>query len=490
MDTKNSRFSLTPHRQGYLALLAWGIIALLLLRHDVYGLDEAAARALLLSWSIADQVANSSIYFGMPDLRILLFLPVGFLASGKVFAAKVLTVLLLAITARLLFAWRSAAAGAEGALLATGLLLVSPLALSQIDSVSTGVYLLAAIVVGAWLDGKYRADPRPFNGWFFALLFACAFSTSLHPAGLAFPLALLWSWRTLPQAIKYQRIFVGGVVFSAAFLVLLRRGWGDQAWLQNPVFSLSSAFTGTPVDADISWAAQWLPGSAVLALALYVALRSWRSAWPDLGGRTMMIALAIGAFVGDPAWALLVLAFVLYFGMPALLPRSPNAAEGVFVRQRGALLVAVFACTTVFLLADKTYYTASQRGALSAQDELIRTIAVAAEGERKAADAAEDEGKGGRFMVASEWPGRTMVACKCDTVPLPPVALNDPQKQLENLHGVDYLLFDPKQTRNIELARNFSLLGGTVETVSLQAGGVILHVKEQEAPKPEGKQAQ
>lgn len=480
MNTEKPKLSFTPRHQAYIALLLWGIAALLLLRQDVYGLDEVAARGLLLSWSIADQVANSSIYFGMPDLRILLFLPIGFLAPGKVFAAKVLTVAVLGITARLLYAWRSAA-GTVSALLATGLLLVSPLALAQIDSVSTGPYLLGALAIGAWLDGKYRANPRPFNGWFFALLFASAFSTSLHPAGLALPLALLWSWRTLPQSAKYQRFFAGGVVFSAALLLVMRKGWGDLAWLQNPVFSLSSAYTGSAVTSDFSWAAQWLPGIALTGAALAVVLLRWRSAWPDLLGRSMLIAAGIGMFVGDQAWALLVLAFVLYFGIPLLAPAS-LAADGATTKQQGVLLGVVFACSTLFMLGDKAYYGEAHRAALTAQDQLIRTLAVAAADERKTAD----DGAPGRFMVASEWPGRTMVACMCDTVPLPPVIPNKPEQQLAKLRGIDYLMFDPKQTANIELARNFALLGGAVETVSLQDGGVILHVKEQEPAKPEG----
>lgn len=490
MNTEKPSFGLAPRHQAYIALLAWGVIALLLLRRDVYGLDEVAARALLLTWSIADQVANSAIYFGMPDLRVLLFLPIGFLLPGKVFAAKALTAAALGVTARLLYTWKKGKAGSEGALLATGLLLISPLALAQIDSISTGVYLLAAFAIGGWLDGKYRANPRPFNGWFFALLFTCAFSTSLHPAGLAFPLALLWSWRTLPQSAKYQKYFLAGTVFSTALLLVMRMGWGDLSWLHNPLFSLSSAFTGSAVNVDFSWAAQWLPGIVLGALALYVAATRWRDAWPDLVGRSMMIAVAIGTFVGDPSWALLVLAFTLYFGIPSLAAGDQAAQDGALTARRGALLGVVFACTTVFMLADKAYYGEAHRGTLSGQDQLIRTLAVAAADQRRAADAAADDGAGSHFIVASEWPGRTMIACKCDTMPLPRVMPNQPEKQLANLHSIDYVMFDPKQTGNIELARNFALMGGAVDTVSLQSGGVILQIKQATPAKPVEKGAQ
>lgn len=478
MTSEKTPLSLSSRQQAYLSLLAWGIVAILLLRHDAYGLDEFGSRALLLAWSIADQLANVAVLaFGVPDLRTLLYLPVAFLWPGKLLAAKVLGIVALAIAARLLYVARSRTAGTEGALLATGLLLLSPLALSQVDGLASGVYLLAAFGIGAWADGHYRANPRPFNGWFFGLLVASAFAVSLHPAGLALPFALGWSWRTLPQARKFQNIFLGALVFVSGFILAMRGGWGELTWLQNPVFSLSSVFTGSPVQDGFSWAAKWLPGSAVIALALFVALQKWREAWAEVAGRGLLTAVVLGAFVGDHAWALLVLAFVLYYGLPMLVPAKEAKGLG-----RSVLLAVVFACTTVFMLADKAYYVSTHHGPLSVQDGLIKNIARAAAAERKAADAANDGGASSHFMVASQWPARTMIACKCDVVPLPPVKPHSPEKQLASLRGIDYMLFNPKQTSNLELAHNLALLGGAIETVSLESGGVIVRIHQPAAP--------
>ena len=484
MNTEKLPFSISARQQGYIALALWAVAALLLLRHDVYGLDEHAARSLLLSWSIADQVASSVTTLGMPDLRILLFLPVGFLWTGSVFAAKVLTVLLLALSAWLLFGWKSRSSGTESALLATGLLIISPLALAQIDAISTGVYLLASVALGSWLDVQYRSNPRPFNGWYFAQLFVCAFSASLHPAGLAYPLALLWSWRTLPQSPKYQKFFLAGTIFVVLFILLLRMGWGDLTWFQNPLRSLGEVFTGSTLD-DADPAMQWLPGGVVAGLAIAVILMRFRDLWQDLAGRTLLLGVALGAFVGDQAWGLITLTLVLFYGIPLLLRPERAPREGGFVQQRGWALLAIFVCSTIFMRADKVFYETGRHGALSAQDELIKTLAVAAENDRKASETDEGEKKHPRFIVASEWPGRTMIACKCDTFPLPPVE-RDPQTQLAKLHSITYLLLDPKRTSNIDLARNFSLLGGSIETISLQPGGVLLHVKEDSNPNPEG----
>ncbi|HEY5993248.1 MAG TPA: hypothetical protein VIU46_01480 [Gallionellaceae bacterium] len=473
--------------------MLWGVITVLLLRHDVYGLDEGAARALLISWSMADQVASSIFHTGMPDLRTLLYVPIGYLWTGNVFAAKILAVLLLAVAAWLLFGWRNRTSGLEAALLPTGLLLISPLAIEQIDTLSPGIMLLAAFALGALADVQFRANPRPFNGWFFTQLLLCAFSVSLHPAGLAYPLALIFSLRSGPLAPKYQRYFLGGIVFAVLFFMVpkflfsLRVLWNDLTWFQNPVKSLGSIFTGSLPD-DAQTAMLWVPGGLVLALTVAIIFIKRREIIADLTGRTLLIGSLIGAAVGDQAWAMIALCIFLYFGLPILL-RSEQAAPGSgFFKQRGWVLLIVFIFATVFMQGDKAYHELGRSGTLSAQDQLIKTLAIAAENDRAARDAEEGDKKRPMLIVASEWPGRTMLACKCNTLPLPPVARDaqgqpDPQTQLAKLRGVTYLLLDPRQTANVDLARNLALLGGIVETASLQPGGVILHVKDEPAPK-------
>ena len=480
-STSNLPFNISSRQQGYLALMLWSVIVLFLLRHDLYGLNEGAARSLLLSWSIADQVASSVTTFGMPDLRTLLYLPISFLWAGNVFAAKALTVLLLASTAWLFYAWERRKAGSECALLATGLLIISPLALTQIDTLSPGTYLLWTFALGAWLDTQYRTDPKSFNGWYFAQLFACAFSVSLHPAGLAYPLALLWSWRTTPLDQKHQKFFAGGIVFVVLFILLIRMGWNDLAWLQNPVKNLSSIFSGL-LATDEQPILQWLPGGLVLSLLIAIILIRRREILSDLTGRILLLGLLLGSFVGDQAWGIIALSIVLYFGLPILLRPEQNVSGG-FLKQRGWILFLVFICSTFFMSTDKAYYESGRGGILSAQDELIRTLTITAENDRKIRDTDDSEKKRQRFIVASEWPGRTMLACKCDTFPLPPVA-RDPQTQLANLHSIAYMLLDPKQTANIDLTRNLALLGGIIETISLQPAGVLLHIKEDAAPQP------
>jgi hypothetical protein len=52
------------------------------------------------------------------------------------------------------------------------------------------------------------------------------------------------------------------------------------------------------------------------------------------------------------------------------------------------------------------------------------------------------------------------------------------------LRSITHLLFDPRHSKNIALARNLSVLGGgIVETIALQPNGVILHFKNVTPPK-------
>lgn len=476
MNTDNMLTRIPSRYWGYLALLLWGSAALFLSRQDAYNLDEGAAKSLLLVWSIADQIASSVVTFGAPDLRTLLFIPVGFLWTGNIFAAKVFTVLSFAFATWLLFSWKRSSANAECALLASGLLLISPLPLEQIDTLSPGVYLILAFALGAWLDKAYRAQPYPFGGWYFSQLIVSALSTSLHPAGLAYPLALLWSWHKEPLDHKQQRYFYIGVGFVTVFTLLVRMGWHDLEWLQNPIRSLAAIALGS-LPGDEMTAVRWATGIVILAPLAITLFKQYRNLWSDFTGRILMIGLALGASVGDQTWGLIALCIVLYFGFPLLL-RPTQSPVGGFMHQRGAALLLIVILSTVFMQADKAHYEIRQHGILSAQDQLIQVIADEAESARKAAE--ENEGvKRERLRIASQWPSRTMIACKCDTLPLPPAA-KDPPAQLAMLHSITHLLFNPQQPANMLLARNLAVLGGTTETIALQDGGVLLRLKSQD----------
>lgn len=479
MNDNKSTARIPSHYWGYLTLAVWALAYIFLLRHDPYALNSGAAKALLLTWSIADQVASPVVTFGTPDLRTLLFLPVGFLWTGSVFAAKVLTILLMAITSWLLYSWKRKQGDDESALLATGLLLIAPLTLAQIDSLSPGAFLIIAFTFGAWLDRTYRADPKSFGGWYFAQLFICAFSVSLHPIGIAYPLTLLWAWRTEPLDKKQQKYFLVGISFTVLLMLIISMGWPDLNWMQNPVTSLGTILAPhTPSLADHS-SYRLTAGIIVLALLVITLTKQFRNMLADFFGRTLLLGLALGLFVGDSAWSLLALCAILYFGLPLLLRKSRSSS---FIKQRGSALFFVFVCSTLFMQADKAHYMARIQGMLSAQDQLIRVLAQDAENARKA----EEEGRSDnlpneRMRVASQWPSRTMIACKCDTLPLPPAA-KDPTTQFRMLNGITHLILDPKQTENLPLTRNLSLLGGVIETLTLQPGGVILHIINNASP--------
>lgn len=472
-----------PRYWGYLALALWGVITLLLLRHDPYDLNEGAAKALLLVWSVADQVASSVVTFGTPDFRILLYIPVGFLWTGNVFAAKVFTILSLMLAAWLLYSWKQRRTDSETALLATGLLLISPLTLTQIDALSPGVYLLLAFALGAWLNTEYRTTPRPFGGWYFAQLFISALSVSLHPAGLAYPLALLWSWHKEPLDRKQQKYFFTGIGLTVLLTLLIEMGWGNLEWLQNPINNLAAIVLGPTLNNTMP-ATYWVAGIAMLAALATVIIKQYRELWSDFTGRTFLIGLGLGATTGDAAWATIALCTILYFGFPLML-RPKQSPTGGLIHQRGTVLLLIFILSTLFMRADRMHYEVRQHGILSGQDQLIKTLADEAELSRKAAEEAEGNTTSTRLRVASQWPGRTMIACKCDTLPLPPAA-KDPAAQLNMLHSVTHLLFDPRLPTNIMLARNLSVLGGGLtETIALQPEGVILHFNSTIATIPE-----
>jgi hypothetical protein len=474
-------FSRVPDRYWtYFALAIWGGLALAVLRGDAYGLDEWGARALLLVWSVSDQVASGVLTLGAPDFRALLLAPVAILWTGKVFAAKVFAVLLVAAAARLFYLGRERTGDAESALLSTGLLLLSPLTLYQIDGLAPGPFLLLMFVAGGFLDQAYRANPRPFGGWYFAQLLVTLVAVSLHPAGLAYPAALLWAWYRNPIDKKQQFQFYAGTIFVVVFALLFGMGWSNLDWFHNPLSSLAEIALGASV-ADAA-PLRWIVGSVTLLMLIAVAATQFRHLWADFTGRVLLTGSLLGAISADGTWGMVVLATLLYGGFPLLLRRS--AVAGGFLRQRGAAMLVLLVLSTVFMISNRAHYQFNQQGELASQDRLIATLSEKAASAKKAADADEDGKAVAHFRVASQWPGRTMIACRCDTLPLPPAA-KDAEGQLLMLRSISYLLFDPQDSRYAALARNIALLGGGVaETIALQRGAVIVHFPQHDAIEP------
>lgn len=134
-----------------------------------------------------------------------------------------------------------------------------------------------------------------------------------------------------------------------------------------------------------------------------------------------------------------------------------------------------FILSTAFMLADKAYYETELDGYISPRDSLIKTFAE--DRDSLLGDGAGQSSGKRPVRVASQWPGLTMLACRCDALPLPPSA-KDSDSLLAMLRGVDYLIFDPRDPGNISLARNLATMdAGKVETVALQQGGVIVAIK-------------
>lgn len=460
---------------AYLALSLWGALSFMLLHKTSYGIDEGAAQALLLAWSVADNVVSPIVTLGLPDFRAVFLAPVGFLWTGNVLAAKIATIFVMSGAAWAFHAWRQRSGDSEGALLATGLLLISPLVLDQIDTISVAPYLLITFALGAWSDQMYRESPQAFGGMYFAQLFLCLVSITLHPAGLAYPLALLWTWYRTPLNTKHRNYFFGGIVFTVLLALVLTLGWSHVEWFTNPIKGLSSLLLGS-ADSDEIGAFRWITGIGMLFILLLVIWKQASNLWADLLGRILLVALIIGVLTGDEIFSMVALTTCLYWGLPLLLQKRTSSHRG-FWGQRGVVLLLTVVISTTFMTIDKARYQKVLEGKLAPRDNLIKALVENIESFSK------DEHKQNSptekpFRIASQWPARTMLACQCDTLPLPPSA-KDEQALFAMLRGVNYLIFDPRDPVNSSLSHNLALMdAGKVETVALQQGGVIVEIKE------------
>jgi hypothetical protein len=453
----------------YVVMCAWGgaILWFGLVSFTPYGLDEGAAMALLLNWSVVDQVVNPVTTYGGPDFRALLFIPLGLYWSGSMIAAKVFTLLVCFGSAMLLYHWAKNRAGQfsdEVALIATGLLLISPVLLGQADSMGLGPYLIGVFGLGWILDAHYRASEHSISSLYFVQTLLVAISVTLHPMGLAYPLALAWSWHKNPKSQQQKKQVWIGISIATGIILAMQTGWIALAWLENPFASLSLALLGNNIGftEEINLA----PGIIAALLLIAVVIKQARSLLDDLFGTSLLLALGIGLFVADTSWALLALVVILYCGTPLLI--RANLALGIragFFGQRGLVMAVLLVLATVFMQSDKAHGVRLESGLLSPTDELIQQLIP---------EAADPEK---HFLAASQWPARTMLVVRADVLPLPPAAANGIE-QLKMIKGITHLIFDHNDPDNTQLTKNFREITDATVTLSRQPGGVILALRD------------
>ncbi len=454
---------------GILVLLLWGacLIGFEVLRLDRYGLDEGAARALILNWAVFDRVLNPLITLGVPDFRALLFIPLGAYWSGNILAAKVYTLLMAFVAVTLLYRWSRRTADGETALIASGLLLAFPLFINQIDAIGAGAYLLLTFAIGAWISGKHDDAPRPLGTWFFIMMIWVVIMITIHPVGLAYPLALAWHWHIKEGAdLRRKKHLYMGLTLVVSITIAMRGGWQTVEWLQNPFFTLGQswhALTGVTGEPGM------LVASLLTLALLAVAWTDRRFLISDLVGSTLLFGTVIGLVAADPAWALIAVTLLMYRGTWHLL-RLNSMIGGVghgLLRNRGLVLGAFFVVSVSSMISDKLRIQAIEAGAMNLQDQLIRTIAIEVD---------DDPGAAEGFRIASQWPGRTMIATRLDTFQLPPDSDQDNLEFLASLRGITHLVFDPNTPQNALLVKRVSELTGATQTLDVNEDGVIVRI--------------
>jgi len=461
-----------PRLQALILMCLWGgaVLWFGLIRLDAFGLDEGAAIALLLNWSISDSVVSTVIALGGPDFRALLFIPLGLYWSGSMIAAKVFALMISFAAAMVLYSWSKTRAGEndeETALIATGLFLVAPITLGLANSISTGPFLILLFGLGWILDEKYRTSEHAISSLYFIQTLLVAITITLHPIGLAYPLALAWHWYKYPKSDKQKKQVWAGIAIATGIILAMQTGWIALGWMENPLISLTYAILGnrTANPADISS----LPGLIPAALLLVVVFKQVRALLNELFGTILLLALLIGLPVADNNWAMIALAVLLYCGIPLLIQANKSIGQHAgFVGQRGLVMLVLFITATLFMQADRGQAMQLANGLLSPEDELMRELVP------EAAQAAKEKKA---FLAASQWPARTMLVIRSDVLPLPPAAKDGPA-QLAIMKNITHLIFNHNDPDNTGLTKNFREITGETETLTRMPDGVILKIRE------------
>jgi len=448
-----------------LCLLAWTFLSLF--RYDNYGIEESAALGILLNWSIAHQIASPVAFFGVPDLRAVFFIPLDMYWAGSLIAVKVFTMYILFGTALLMYRWSEEVHSGESSMMATALLLLSPISLMQTDAVGSGVYLLFSFVVIGWLNQMVSDSDKSMPSWFFLQLLVAALAVSMHPMGLAVPLAIGIHWMGRVRVSTKARRIMASMSFVTLFMLLVRWGWyGMDEAASNPLEILGDSILGSPLlhQSGIGF------GILIAALLLItIGTHLYRRASDPM---TIMLLSAslIGVLHADHAWVLVAWATTLYLGIPLLIEINQRIAGQGLLAKRGILLLLVFVVATLSM-------TSMRKAGLIEQDHLKGPVdTVIAVLEREASDTETN------FIAASQWPARTLLACRRDVLQLPP-ASDDFDAFRRQTSGLTHFAFDPKLERLHALSRNAASLSDTFETIALLPGGVVLKAKQAEEKK-------
>lgn len=459
-------FERIPKSVWYLLIICvWGgaIIGFQLVRLNAYNLDEGAAMALLLNWSVSDQIINPVTTYGGPDFRALLFIPLGLYWPGSMIAAKVFTLMFCFFSALFLFHWCRETEGEEPALIATGLFLIAPVLIYCADTINIGPFLLSVFGAGLYLDKKYRASPHSISSLYFTQMLVVAVSITLHPMGLAYPLALAWQWYKNPKSDKQKKQVWTGIGITSVVILAMQTGWIDIAWGDNPLTSLHNAVMGYNLREP--YLEHWIAGAIVAVFLLLIIYRDFKTLSQNLMGSMLLLSILLGLSAADENWSLICVALLLYRGIPALITVNKSIKALSFAGQRGLVFVAIMVASLLFMQADKSYATQIISEVLTPRDQLIQRLA------EEAADPDKP------FLAASQWPAQTMIVCRRDVFKLPP-ALEDSNEFLKNLGNVTHIIFDHNDIENNGLARNIAELGGYTETVDIQPAGVIVKIRQ------------
>lgn len=446
-------------RPRHLAMVGICLLAaafLYLLRYDNYGIEEGAARALLINWSIVHRIANPIAFFGVPDLRAILFIPLDLHWAGSLPAAKVFTMLFLFAAVLMMHRWSAVRDDEEVAMLASGLLLISPICLMQIDAIGSGVYLLFGFISIFFLHGRLRSSADGVPSDFFLLMLLVAFVVSLHPIGMAAPIALLIAWRRIGRH-RRRRLIMAAITATATGVALLRWGWSGMEDPGAIPSVLGDIWLGPPMIHPPHLWLGYLIG--LLLLAALVAIPIWRRL--DLMAGMLLVAGLIGLYHPDHAWALVVAAFFYYLGIPVLIRLNSRIGGGGMAGQRGLVLLVVALVAMLCSQSGKAMSRIRTEGLKSPTDLLISVVA------RDAADLHRP------FLAASQWPGRTMLATRRDVFPLPP-ADGDVERFKRNIAPLTHILFDERNPAQRPLVESLATVTGAWETVAITEGGVVL----------------
>ena len=101
-----------------------------------------------------------------------------------------------------------------------------------------------------------------------------AATITLHPMGLAYPLAMAWQWWRNPKSETQKKQVWLGLAITSVIILVMQLGWIGITWFADPLIALGQALVSVnETDPNMG---NWMAGVVLAGILIAVLVKTYR----------------------------------------------------------------------------------------------------------------------------------------------------------------------------------------------------------------------